>query len=86
MNLAGRIADAEGDADIAERALVLAFALEPEMAWHGLTLAEFLARQGRRADALRVTRAALELVPDDPGLLRLRDRLGADGATPAFAP
>ena len=86
VNLAGRIADAKGDAVVAERALVLAFEMEPELSWHGLTLAKFLARHGRLADAQRVTRAALELAPDDPGLLRFRDRLGADGATPACAP
>jgi Tfp pilus assembly protein PilF len=86
VNLAGRIADAKGDAVVAEQALVLAFALEPEMSWLGLTLAKFLARHDRRADALSVIRAALERAPDDPGLLRFRDRLCADGPTAACAP
>ena len=66
---------------MAEQALTLAFALEPEMAWHGRMLAEFLERQGRPADALRVTRAALEFVPGDPTLTEQRERL-----SPAVAP
>jgi hypothetical protein len=53
----------------------LAFELEPEMAWHGRTLAQFLQRQGRAVDALRVTRAALEFVPGDPALVALQNRL-----------
>ena len=79
VNLSGRLADAKGDAVVAERALMLAFQLEPELSWHGLTLAKFLAGQGRGSEALRVTHLALELVPDDPGLLRLQDELCADG-------
>ena len=59
MNLAGRHADASGDAVVAERALLLAFEMEPEMAWHGLTLAKFLAEQGRqRGRAARDARGA----------------------------
>jgi tetratricopeptide (TPR) repeat protein len=81
VNLTGRLADAGGHDDVAEQALVLAFALEPEMAWHGRTLAEFLERQGRAADALRVTRAALEFVPEDRTLAALQQRL-----SPACAP
>ena len=84
MNLTGRLADATGYDEVAERALALAFELEPEMAWHGRTLAQFLHRQGRAADALRVTRAALEYAPDDPSLVALRDRLAA--RRPAGAP
>ena len=81
VSLTGRLADASGHGDVAEHALALAFALEPEMAWHGRTLAEFLARHGRHADALRVTRAALEFVPGDPELTALQVLL-----SPAFAP
>jgi tetratricopeptide (TPR) repeat protein len=77
VNLTGRLADASGQEAVAERALGLAFAMEPEMAWHGRTLAQFLHRQGRGAEALRVARAALQLAPGDPGLLRLQDRLRA---------
>jgi tetratricopeptide (TPR) repeat protein len=75
VNLTGRLAVATGQNDFAERALALAFEMEPEMAWHGRTLAEFLYRQGRRADALRVARAALDYAPDDRDLVALRDRL-----------
>jgi len=81
VNLTGRLADANGHADVAERALGLAFELDPEMAWHGRTLSQFLYRQGRAADALQVTRAALRHTPDDPGLLSLEARLGAPPAT-----
>ena len=80
VNLTGRLAEASGQDDLAERALGLAFAMEPEMAWHGRTLAQFLHRSGREAEALRVARSALQFAPDDPGLLRIRDRL-----SPAFA-
>jgi tetratricopeptide (TPR) repeat protein len=80
VNLTGRLADASGHAEVAERALGLAFALEPEMAWHGRTLSQFLYRDGRAAEALRVTRAALRYTPDDPGLLSLQARLRAAGA------
>jgi tetratricopeptide (TPR) repeat protein len=86
VNLAGRHADAKGDAVGAERALLLAFEMEPEMPWHGLTLAKFLAEQGRSPDALRVTREALQRAPDDPGLLRLEGRLTAAGPSAACAP
>jgi tetratricopeptide (TPR) repeat protein len=79
VNLTGRLADACGQDDVAERALGLAFELEPEMAWHGRTLAQFLYRQGRDAEALRVTRAALLRAPDDRGLLSLQARLRAAG-------
>jgi tetratricopeptide (TPR) repeat protein len=79
VNLTGRLADACGQDDVAERALGLAFELEPEMAWHGRTLAQFLYRQGRDAEALRVTRAALLRAPDDRGLLSLEARLRAAG-------
>jgi tetratricopeptide (TPR) repeat protein len=79
VNLTGRLADASGQDDVAERALGLAFELEPEMAWHGRTLAQFLYRQGRDAEALRVTRAALLRAPDDRGLLSLEARLRAAG-------
>jgi tetratricopeptide (TPR) repeat protein len=79
VNLTGRLADACGQDDVAERALGLAFELEPEMAWHGRTLAQFLYRQGRDAEALRVTRAALLRAPDDRGLLSLQARLRAVG-------
>ena len=75
VNLTGRIADATGQDDYAERALAIAFDMEPEMAWHGRTLAEFLYRHGRRADALRVAQAALDYAPDDPELRALRARL-----------
>jgi tetratricopeptide (TPR) repeat protein len=75
VNLTGRLADASGRIEVAERALALAFELEPEMAWHGRSLAEFLERQGRATDALRVSRAALEFAPGDPALVALRDRL-----------
>jgi tetratricopeptide (TPR) repeat protein len=74
MNLAGRLADASGEEEAAERALGLAFALEPEMAWHGRTLAHFLHRQERDGEALRVVRAALRHTPDDSGLLALESR------------
>ena len=74
-SLTGRIAHASGHDEVAERALALAFEMEPEMAWHGRTLAQFLDFQGRTADALRVTRAALEYAPEDAALLALRDRL-----------
>jgi predicted Zn-dependent protease len=77
VNLTGRLADASGHDDVAERALGLAFELEPEIAWHGRTLAQFLYRQGRAAEALQVTRAALRQTPGDPGLLSLQARLGA---------
>ena len=79
VNLTGRLADACGQDDVAERALGLAFELEPEMAWHGRTLAQFLYRQGRDAEALRVARAALLRAPDDRGLLSLEARLRAAG-------
>jgi tetratricopeptide (TPR) repeat protein len=79
VNLTGRLADASGQDDVAERALGLAFELDPEMAWHGRTLAQFLYRQGRDAEALRVTRAALLRAPDDRGLLSLEARLRAAG-------
>jgi tetratricopeptide (TPR) repeat protein len=75
VNLTGRLADARGDDGLAEQALGLAFALEPEMAWHGRSLAQFLHRQGRRGDALRVALAALEHAPEDPGLRALVARL-----------
>jgi tetratricopeptide (TPR) repeat protein len=75
MSLTGRLAHASGYDEVAEHALALAFEMEPEMAWHGRTLAQFLAGQGRAADALRVTCAALEYAPEDPALLALRDRL-----------
>jgi tetratricopeptide (TPR) repeat protein len=81
VSLTGRLAHAGGHDEVAEQALALAFALEPEMAWHGRILAEFLARQGRPADALRVTRAALEFVPGDPALTELQERL-----SPAVVP
>jgi tetratricopeptide (TPR) repeat protein len=80
VNLTGRLADASGHAEVAERALGLAFTLEPEMAWHGRTLSQFLYRHGRAADALRVTRAALRHTPDDAGLLSLEARLLALGS------
>jgi tetratricopeptide (TPR) repeat protein len=79
VNLTGRLADASGQDEVAERALGLAFELDPEMAWHGRTLAQFLYRQGRDAEALRVTRAALLRAPDDRGLLSLQARLRAAG-------
>ena len=79
VNLTGRLAAARGQERVAERALALAFELEPEMAWHGRTLAQFLHRQGRYDEARRVARAALEFVPGDPGLTRLQDRLHAAG-------
>jgi tetratricopeptide (TPR) repeat protein len=75
VNLTGRLADARGEDAVAERALGMAFELEPEMAWHGRTLAQFLARQGRVTEAALVTRAALRRTPDDPGLLALLARL-----------
>ncbi|HZB74811.1 MAG TPA: hypothetical protein VE526_01210 [Solirubrobacteraceae bacterium] len=80
VNLTGRLADAGGHDEMAEEALGLAFALEPEMAWHGRTLSQFLDRQGRPAEALRVTRAALRHTPDDQGLRSLEARLLAAGA------
>jgi tetratricopeptide (TPR) repeat protein len=79
VNLTGRLAHASGHDAVAEHALELAFELEPEMAWYGRTLAQFLYRQGRDAEALRVTRAALRRTPDDRGLLSLQARLGAAG-------
>ena len=75
VNLTGRLADARGNDDVAERALGLAFELGPEMAWHGRTLAQFLHRQGRDTEALLVARAALRRTPDDPGLMALYTRL-----------
>ena len=75
ISLTGRLADAGGHDEEAERAYALAFELEPEMAWHGRTLAQFLERKGRTADAMRVTAAALEFSPEDPALIALRDRL-----------
>jgi len=77
MNLAGRLAEATGNDEGAERGLGLAFALEPEMAWHGRTLAHFLHKQDRDAEALRVVRAALRHTPEDAGLRKLEDRLSA---------
>jgi hypothetical protein len=70
------MAEAHGEDEAAERALGIAFALEPEMAWHGRTLAAFLIQQEREAEALRVVRAALRHTPDDPGLHKLEQRLG----------
>jgi predicted Zn-dependent protease len=75
VNLTGRLADASGQEDVAERALGLAFALEPEMAWHGRTLAQFLFRHGRVGEALAVARAALGHTPDDPALCALEARI-----------
>ena len=77
MSLTGRLAVASGQDEIAERAFTRAFELEPEMAWHGRTLAQFLHHQGRAGDALRVTCAALDYAPEDPALLAMRDRLTA---------
>jgi tetratricopeptide (TPR) repeat protein len=79
MSLTGRIADAKDNEQVAEEALTLAVDLEPDQSLHRSTLAEFLERWGRTAEALRVTRAALEQSPDDPALLRLRDRLTGAG-------
>ena len=86
VNLTGRLADASGQDDLAEQALGLAFELEPEMAWQGRSLAQFLYRQGRTAEALRVTRAALRHTPGDPGLLSLQARLGSPPDVAQHAP
>lgn len=75
VNLAGRLAYAEGQDEAAEQALGIAFAMEPEMAWHGRTLAQFLIAQERPAEALRVVRAALRHTPDDPALRHWEARL-----------
>jgi Flp pilus assembly protein TadD len=75
VNLAGRLAHAEGDDAAAEHALGIAFAMEPEMAWHGRTLAQFLIAQERFAEALGVVHAALRHTPDDPVLLKFQARL-----------
>jgi tetratricopeptide (TPR) repeat protein len=77
VNLTGRLAAAGGHAEVAEEALGLAFTLEPEMAWHGRTLAQFLREQGRDMAALEVARVALRHSPDDPGLRSMVERLRA---------
>jgi tetratricopeptide (TPR) repeat protein len=84
ISLTGRLADASGHEEAAEQAYALAFELEPEMAWHGRTLAQFLDRKGRTDDALRVTAAALEYAPADAALLALRERLAPTCS--AYAP
>ena len=71
VNLAGRLAHADGQDAVAEQALGIAFSMEPDMAWHGRTLAQFLISQERPAEALRVVRAALRHTPEDPGLLQI---------------
>src|SRR5215212_9271771 len=63
VNLTGRLADASGHDEVAERALGLAFELAPEIAWHGRSLAQFLHGQGRASEALQVTRSALRHAP-----------------------
>ncbi len=75
VSLAGRLAYADGQDGVAERALGIAFEMAPEMAWHGRTLAQFLIAEERPAEALRVVRAALRHTPDDAGLRQIEARL-----------
>ncbi len=77
VNLTGRLAAAGGHAEVAEEALGLAFALAPEMAWHGRTLAQFLREQGRDQAALQIAHMALRYSPDDPGLRSMVEHLRA---------
>lgn len=78
VHLSGRLAAQQGKLAFAEQWLTAAFEEEPETTGHGQVLAEFLAAQGRRDEALRVARVALGHRPGDERLERLVLQLTAD--------
>ncbi len=80
IHLAGKLAAAKGNDELAEKLLSLAFKGDPGFGSHGRVLAEFYARHGRFVEALDVISESLSHRPGDEALEELRRRILADVA------
>ena len=78
----GRLAEAEGDDDRAERFLRLAFEDAPDVPEHALALAEFLRARGRSAEARAVVSQVRSLHSGHVALSELDRSLHSDPETP----
>ncbi len=78
INVSGQFAWEKGDDRLAEQLLSTAFDADPGGIGHGSTLAAFHADQGRLVEALKVLSVAMRHLPDDVGLVDLRDQVLED--------